>query len=127
MFTQVLGLLLQASVPSASHDLGFLTAEALADRCKANSPADTSYCYAFITGVHDTMRAYEVWLNLQEFCPPPGLLQGDLRRTVLAYLTAYPGMGKGQAASTVVVALKTAFPCPAAPSPPPPGSQAPRN
>ncbi len=125
MIAQITGLLMQASVSTTPQDIGFLTAKELADRCNATSPADVSYCYAFITGIHDTMRAYEVWLNLKEFCPTAELVQGDLRRIVLAYLTVYPNMGKGQAASTVVVALKTAFPCPVVSSPQPEEPQAP--
>lgn len=117
MIAQVLGLLMQTSVPSASYDPGFLRAETLEDRCKSNTPANISYCYAFINGVHDTMRAYEVWLNLKESCPPPGLMQADFRRIFLSYLAAYPDMKKGQAASSVVVAFKTAFPCLVAPPP----------
>jgi hypothetical protein len=118
-------LLLQATTPPSPLDLGFLTAQALADRCNTASAADTSYCYAYITGIHDTMRAYEAWLNLKEFCPPAGITQGELRRAVLGYLIAYPQNRQGQAASVVVVALKTAYPCidpaPALLPPPAPG------
>lgn len=125
MIAGVLGLVLQAASPTATHDLGFLTAQALADRCESNDPADISYCYAFVTGVHDAMRAYEVWLNLKEFCPYTDLMQGDLRRILLGYLTAYPEMASGQAASTVVVALKAAFPCSVTLSPEPDQNAAP--
>ena len=111
MIAQFAGLLMVASAPSASHDLGFMTAQTLADRCNSNAPADISYCYAFVTGVHDTMRAYEVWLNLKEFCAPADVMQADLRRIFLTYLSAYPELKTGQAASTVVVSFKTTFPC----------------
>lgn len=111
MITPLAGLLLQSAAASSALDMGFLTAQSLSDRCNAGSAADTSYCYAYITGIHDSMRAYEVWLNLKEFCPPVGVTQGELRRTVLGYLLAYPDNLHGQAASVVVVALKTAYPC----------------
>ncbi|AUW57333.1 hypothetical protein C1T17_03710 [Sphingobium sp. SCG-1] len=57
---------------NAAPDLGYLSAGALVDRCSENSPASTSYCFAYIAGVSDAMRAYEIWLNTREFCPPRG-------------------------------------------------------
>lgn len=100
------------SVPEApGQSIGYLTGTELAARCKESSTAGISYCYAFITGVNDTMQAYERWLSQKEFCPPPKVPQGELRQNFLAYLNAYPGNGQGQAASVVVVALKTSYPC----------------
>jgi hypothetical protein len=91
--------------------IGYLTAAELAARCNDNSAAATSYCFAFITGVHDTAQAYEQWLNQREFCAPKGVVQADLRRAFLAYLTAYPQYKEGEAASVVIVALKETYPC----------------
>lgn len=91
--------------------IGYLTGTELAARCKESSTAGISYCYAFISGVNDTMQAYERWLSQKEFCPPPKVAQGELRQNFLAYLNAYPANGQGQAASVVVVALKTSYPC----------------
>lgn len=91
--------------------IGYLTATQLGARCTDGSTAGTSYCFAFITGVNDTMQAYERWLGQKEFCPDPNVSQGDLRKDFLAYLNAYPKNGQGQAASVVVVALKTRYPC----------------
>jgi hypothetical protein len=117
----IAAFLLQATAASSPSNLGFLSAQALADRCNTASAADISYCYAFITGIHDTMRAYEAWLNLKEFCPSVGITQGELRRAVLGYLSAYPENSQGQAASLVVVALKTSYPCiTVTPAPTPP-------
>ncbi len=91
--------------------VGYLNAGDLAARCQDSSPAATSYCFAFITGVHDTAQAYELWLNQREFCPPAGTAQADLRRAFLTYMTAYPQNRGGEAASVVVVALKETYPC----------------
>ncbi len=121
----LLGLLMQTPAVPAPRDFGFLTADALAERCNSDFPGDVAYCFAYVAGVHDTIRAYEVWLSLKEFCPPPELMQADFRRIFLTYLKAHPNLGKGQAASTVVVALKTAFPCPIEPPAPPEEAQAP--
>ncbi|MET0241519.1 MAG: Rap1a/Tai family immunity protein [Sphingobium sp.] len=94
-----------------ARNIGYLTATQLGARCTDGSTAGTSYCFAFIVGVHDTMQAYERWLAQKEFCPEQGTAQSDLRRNFLAYLNAYPKNGQGQAASVVVVALKTSYPC----------------
>ena len=91
----------------------------LVDRCSEASPASTSYCFAYIAGVSDAMRAYEIWLNAREFCPPAGQSQSDLRRAFVGFVSAYPSNRTGQAASVVVVSLKQTFPCPPEPLPPP--------
>lgn len=91
--------------------IGYMTAGELATRCSDNSAPATSYCFAFITGVHDTAQAYELWLSQREFCPPKGTAQADLRRAFMTYLTAYPQNRAGEAASVVVVALKETYPC----------------
>lgn len=96
---------------AAGRSIGYLTGAQLGRRCTDESTAGISYCYAFITGVHDTMQAYERWLGQKEFCPDASVAQGELRQNFLAYLNAYPSNGQGQAASVVVVALKTSFPC----------------
>jgi hypothetical protein len=102
-------------------DMGYVSASTLAQRCEDGSAAGISYCFAYITGIHDAMRAYEAWLNLREFCVPPTTPQADLKRHFLAYLTAHPETRTGQAASVVVVALREAYPCaavtPARPTP----------
>lgn len=104
-----------APLPSPSlsprNDIGFLTAGSLAERCQDGAYANINYCFAYIASVHDTMRAYEIWLGQKEFCVPGENRQGDLRRAFLTYLSAYPQNANGQAASVVVVALKQTYPC----------------
>ena len=99
------------SVNPTPAKIGYLTAGQLADRCSDNSAAASTYCFAFITGVHDTVQAYEQWLGQREFCVPAGTPQGDLRRSFLSYMLVYPQNSGGEAASVVVVALKAAYPC----------------
>lgn len=99
---------LQAAPGGAS---GLLNAGQLKDRCESGTAADISYCFAYIAGVHDTVRAYESWLNLREFCTPGGISQGELRRAFLDYLNEKPGFRAGEAASVVVVSLKQRYPC----------------
>jgi hypothetical protein len=91
--------------------VGYLTANDLALRCADPSPTATTYCFAFVTGVHDAAQAYELWLNQREFCTPRGTAQADLRRAFLTYLAAYPANRSGEAASVVIVALKETYPC----------------
>lgn len=102
------------AVPVATEpvkSIGYLTGTQLGARCTDGSTAGVTYCYAFITGVHDTMQAYQRWLGQKEFCPGESVAQGELRQNFLAYLNAYPKSGQGQAASVVVVALKSSYPC----------------
>ena len=97
--------------PGAMSSIGYLTARQLTDRCSDNNAANSSYCFAYIAAVADTVRAYEIWLSSREFCLPGGTAQADIRRAFMAYLGAYPDQGSGQAASVVVNALKTSYPC----------------
>lgn len=99
------------ATPAPITSIGYLTAGELADKCQRQSPTDTSYCYAFIAGVHDTIQAYEQWLSTREFCPPSTLAQSELRRSFLTYVSAYPSARDGVAASVIVVSLKQTYPC----------------
>ncbi|CAN5197732.1 hypothetical protein BH10PSE13_BH10PSE13_04480 [soil metagenome] len=97
--------------PLAGKPLGYLTADQLAERCKDKAAGAISYCFAYITGVHDSMRAYEIWLGQREFCLPVQISQSELRQSFLGYLSAYPTNRSGQAASVVAVALRETYPC----------------
>ncbi|TCP88608.1 hypothetical protein C8J42_10680 [Sphingomonas sp. PP-CE-1A-559] len=118
----------QASAPQASTSQvsagplagGLFSAGQLRQRCLSNVPADASYCFAYITGVHDTVRAYEAWLNQREFCVPRHVPQGDLRQAFIDYLRDKPSDLSGEAASVVVVALKIRYACGTAPRGTPP-------
>ncbi len=106
----------QASAPQAPASAGpiaggLFSAGQLRQRCLSNVPADASYCFAYITGVHDTVRAYEAWLNQREFCVPRHVPQGDLRQAFIDYLRDKPSDASGEAASVVVVALKIRYAC----------------
>lgn len=89
----------------------FLSATDLRSRCLSSSPVTVSYCYAYITGVHDSVRAYETWLRFREFCVPLAASQADLRRAFVDYLDKHAEAASGEAASVVVVALKDRFAC----------------
>jgi len=97
--------------------IGFLNAGELRTKCLSNSAASISYCYAYIAGVNDAVKAYEAWLTLHEYCAPPNTSQSDLRATFLAYMAQKPEYSGGEAASVVVVALKQRFTCGSDPSP----------
>jgi hypothetical protein len=101
----------QAQTTSAPLAGGLFSAAQLRQRCLSNVPADASYCFAYVTGVHDTVRAYEAWLNLREFCVPRRVPQGELRRAFVEYLGLHPEAMSGEAASVVVVSLKVRYPC----------------
>ncbi|MAW98561.1 MAG: hypothetical protein CMN72_02730 [Sphingomonas sp.] len=95
-----------------SENAGFLTGNQLYSRCTETSPTSSSFCFAFIAGVHDTVRAYETWLKIREFCPPADVAQSDMRNSFMAYAKQRPASLSGQAASVVVAALKAKYPCP---------------
>lgn len=94
-------------------DFGYLTGKELYGRCTETSPSSGVYCFAYLAAIHDSMRAYERWLTIREFCPPPGTANADLRAAFLVQARAHPADLDGQAASVVVNALKQAYPCPA--------------
>lgn len=100
----------RAQAPDSS-GLGYLSAGELERRCTESAPTSVSLCFSYIAAVRDTMRAYGVWLGQSEFCERKNVAQSDLRNAFLGYLRAYPSARKGQAASTIVVALKDSFPC----------------
>jgi hypothetical protein len=114
-------LLLAADQPAPSRSL--FTAGELQDRCNAGGDANIAYCYAYVAGVYDAVRAYETWLNMREFCAPVGVTQSELRRAFLDYMTVKPGFRSGEAASVVVVALKEQYACTAKPASKPYGSE----
>lgn len=118
MIASLLLLLSTSPVQSAPPPAGgLLSAAQLRERCLSSIAADASYCFAYVAGVHDSVRAYEAWLNLREFCAPSRVPQGELRRAFVEYLFAHPGDLGAEAASVVVVALKSRYPCVAPPAP----------
>ncbi len=101
----------QSFAQSSRPSLGFISAASLRDRCEAAQSGLVTYCFAYIAGVHDTVRAYETWLRFREFCPPVGSSQADMRRAFVTYLKAHPDAASGEAASVIVLAFKDQFPC----------------
>ena len=103
------------AVPAAqvAPRFGFVTAAQLVERCNGQSSYALSYCYAYLAGVHDTLRAYEIWLARPEFCPPASATLEDTRRLLIAFLGTHPEYRDGQGASVSAVALKEGYPCPA--------------
>lgn len=89
----------------------FLTAGELQRKCQDKALAAVSYCYAYVTGVHDAVKAYETWLNMREFCRPLRMSQSELRQAFLEYMQQNPLAATGEAASVVVVALRQKYAC----------------
>ena len=101
----------QPLTTTARPSIGFLSAGALRERCEGTAAGLVSYCFAYITGVHDTVQAYETWLRVREFCAPYTSSQADLRRAFLTYLKANPDAASAEAASVIVLAFKDQFGC----------------
>ena len=109
----VASLLMASSAQGVSSVGGFLLGADLLDRCKQISRID--YCYGYIASSYDTARAYSVWLNRDEVCVPEGTPQRELVAAVVDHINSDPRNLTSQAASVVIVALQTAFPCTASP------------
>lgn len=90
---------------------GFQYGSDLLSRCTAGYAADEAACLAYITGVHDSVRAYEEWGSLREVCSPGKTRPMDLRNTVVDYLTRNADYLTGQAASVIILALREKYPC----------------
>lgn len=101
------------ATPPTSSDLsfGYMTGAKLAEQCAAPSGFAMSYCFAYLAGVRDTTRAYEVWLGQSEFCAPATVTQVELRDVFNAFLAANPDYRSGQGASVTMAAFKAAYPC----------------
>jgi hypothetical protein len=118
MFISIIAAaLLAGEVPRLPTRIGYASAGELSDRCAEASPAGATYCFTYIAAVYDTVRAYEQWLHLREFCLPYNVPQSDLRRTFVEYLAVHQSERTGQAASVVVAALKQRYPCDVPPTP----------
>lgn len=88
----------------------FRTGNDLLSMCTGGT-ATVGYCFGFVMGVLDTVKAYEAWNNWREVCAPAGTTQGEYRNAVVTYLRENPKDLDGQAASLVVLALRGRFPC----------------
>ena len=88
----------------------FRTGSELLALCTGGT-ATIGYCFGFVMGVLDTVKAYESWNKWREVCAPSGTTQGEYRDAVVTFLRANPNDLDGQAASLVVLALRDRFPC----------------
>jgi hypothetical protein len=101
---------LAMATPRANAE-AFQTGTALMEKCTGPSVHGLEYCFAYIAAVADTVRAYQVWLDLADVCLPAKLSQRQMSDIVVSYLAANPAQGKQQAASVVVLALAAKYPC----------------
>lgn len=104
-----------AAAPSAAGDLrrqnGFMTGEELFRRCTDPSPSGGIYCFGYLAAVNDSVRAYERWLNIREYCVSSAVTMSELRDVFIDEGRNRPSALRGQAASFVVNAFKRRFPC----------------
>lgn len=103
-----------AAEPASVSDerrLGYVFGSDLLARCTEGSVTSTSYCFGYVAAVFDSVRSYEVWQNMREFCVPQTATLSDLRATVVGYLQRHQERLDGQAGSLVVLALRDAYPC----------------
>ena len=117
MISLFFALFAVAAAPPPPAKFGYLSAGDLDLRCRSSNPTDVSYCYAYVVAVHDTVRSYEKWLNVTEFCVPGVTPQAEIRAAFTGYMQAHPNSRDAEAASVVVVALKQHFACAPDPAP----------
>jgi hypothetical protein len=103
--------LLAANQNYSDTSLGVVRGAEVINRCTEKSAESGSFCFAYIGGVFDSVRAYETWLNIKEFCIPAGTPQSELRDVVVAHIEKNPNDRLGQGASVVIRALKQRYPC----------------
>jgi hypothetical protein len=101
-------------LPAPPGRIGYLTGGELAARCRESSIDAVAQCFSYLAAVHDSVRAYEAWLSIREFCIPAAIAQSDLRDILVRYVDEVPGAATGQAASVAIRAMKQAYPCPSA-------------
>lgn len=112
------------SQAQVGQEIGYYLAQELEARCRTGTAADPATCFAYVAAVYDTVRSYQIWLGMREFCVPADTPQSELRRAFLDYLQQNPDDRDAQAASVIVMALRQRYPCPAeAPAPAPSQSQ----
>lgn len=102
---------LAANQTYSDTSLGVVRGAEVIKRCTESSTESASFCFAYIAGVFDSVRAYETWLNIREFCIPAGTPQAELRDAVVAHIEKNPNDRLGQGASVVISALKQRYPC----------------
>lgn len=113
-----------ASQAQVGQEIGYYLAQELEARCRTGTTADPATCFAYVAAVYDTVRSYQIWLGMREFCVPADTPQSELRRAFLDHLQQNPDDREAQAASVIVMALRQRYPCPAeAPAPAPSQSQ----
>jgi len=98
---------------------GYHSAGDLLRKCRDSSSYGRSYCYAYIAAVADSARAYQTWIGAEEPCLPTQLRQSELVDLFEEYLMANPALSDAQAASVIVPALMSAYPCAADSQPTP--------
>lgn len=103
----------KAQPSSSSNDAadGFLSAGDLFAKCREPSVEAVSFCFAYVAGVADTARAYQAWLETNDFCIPEATPQSALIDTFERHLAAHPTLSTSQAGSAVILALQEGYAC----------------
>jgi hypothetical protein len=73
--------------------------------CQLNIPSAEGFCYGYVFGVYDVSEA------MGGICPPDGVVGEQIVSIVRKYLKENPESLHYSAASLVVIALDTVFPC----------------
>lgn len=70
------------------------------------------YCRGFVIGAIDTTSIYyPTVLKIRPFCVPVGLPTDEVTKVVAGYIQSHPAEKRWSAATEVLFALKSAFPC----------------
>ena len=91
----------------------FLSGSALLQKCESPNVSIQNICAGFLMGVADASDAYLLWdlLTSKQFCIPGGVGVQQLRKIFIKDANEHPEELHLSAASQVVNAFGTAFPC----------------
>lgn len=104
-FILILALVISTPNPAQA---GFYGSGAILGKC---AELDLQ-CQGFIGGVHDTIRLLQqAEIVPMTYCPPKGILMGDVVAIVQAYAVKNPGVKNYESAGIVSAALHDAFRC----------------
>jgi Rap1a immunity proteins len=109
----IVAVLLSAQAPAAAQGVYRTGNELLSDCRQETGDFLSGVCTGYITATNDLISTYQITKSATRLiCVPVDVTVGQLRGIVVQYLIVNPDKRHYAAASSVLVALYAAFPCP---------------
>lgn len=109
----MLALLLAAALQTASAPPELVTGSDLVRVCRGSDTYQGTYCIAYVSGVHDTVRSLEgaeLLVNLG-YCLPERITVGAVSTAVSNHISGDEELWSMDAATATVLALMNLYPC----------------